>query len=249
MILMKKQHLSETINVLQNHRSIRKFKQVEIPREHIHEIVRSGQGAASSQFVQAYSVIVIKNKAKKDLMASLAGNQKQISECPVFLLFCADLKRIEYACKKESIEMDYDWAETLIVGVVDTALVAQNVLVAAESLGYGGCYIGGIRNNPKQVSELAGLPDKVLPLFGLTLGVPNEDPEVKPRLPIELILHEETYREDHYDHGLNKYNETISAYYQSRTTNSKSTNWTKEMANSFSEKRRPHMMGFLKRNL
>jgi FMN reductase (NADPH) len=231
---MNKEHLSETIKIIQNHRSFRKFKQDDIPNEHVNELIKSGQSAASSSFVQAYSVIQIKDKAKKEKISVLAGNQKQVSECPLFLLFCADLKRLEYACKKEGIEMQYD-----------TALMAQNVLTAAESLGYGGCYIGGIRNNPKQISELVNLPDKVFPLFGLTLGIPDEEVEVKPRLPLALILHEETYQEDHYGQLLDQYDETMKSYYQSRTSNNKNTGWTNTMAKMFSEKRRVHIKGFL----
>lgn len=242
---MNKKNLSETINIIQNHLSFRKYKPDDIPKEHIIEIIKSGQSAASSSFVQAYSVIQIKDKDKKEKISVLAGNQKYVSECPVFLLFCADLKRLEYACNKEGVEMQYDTAETFMVSVVDTALMAQNVLTAAESLGYGGCYIGGVRNNPEQISELVNLPDKVFPLFGLTLGIPDEDVEVKPRLPLSLILHEETYQTDHYDQLLNQYDETMKSYYQTRTSNNKDTGWLKTIAKLYSEKRRVHMKGFL----
>lgn len=244
---MKQEYLSETIKIIQNHRSIRKYKQADIPKEHIIEIIKSGQSAASSHFVQAYSVVQIKDKAKKEKISVLAGNQKYVNECPLFLLFCADLKRLEYACKKEGIEMQYDTTESFIVSVVDTALMAQNVLTAAESLGYGGCYIGGVRNNPEQISQLVNLPDKVIPLFGMTLGVPDEDVEVevKPRLPLSVVLHEETYQEDHYDQLLNQYDETTKSYYHSRSGNKKVTYWTKTMAKFFSEKRRVHMKEFL----
>lgn len=144
---MEKEHLTETIKIIQNHRSFRKYKQGDIPKEHIIEIIKSGQSAASSSFVQAYSVIQIIDKDKKEKISLLANNQSHVRECSLFLLFCADLKRLEYACNKEGIEMQYDSAENFIVSVVDTALMAQNVLTAAESLGYGGCYIGGDRKS------------------------------------------------------------------------------------------------------
>ena len=90
-----------------------------------------------------------------------------------------------------------------------------------ESLGYGICYIGGIRNNPREVSELLHLPDKVYPVFGMTVGVPDEDHGVKPRLPVTAILHENGYDEKKYDELLNEYDETMSAYYKERSSNQK----------------------------
>ncbi|SUG89245.1 oxygen-insensitive NADPH nitroreductase [Salmonella enterica subsp. enterica] len=75
----------------------------------------------------------------------------------------------------------------------DTAMMGQNALTAAESLGLGGVYIGGIRNNIESVTELLKLPKHVLPLFGLCLGWPADNPDLKPRLPAELVVHENQY--------------------------------------------------------
>ena len=91
---------------------------------------------------------------------------------------------------------------------------------SGESLGYGICYIGGIRNK-REVSELLHLPDKVYPVFGMTVGVPDEDHGVKPRLPVTAILHENGYDEKKYDELLNEYDETMSAYYKERSSNQK----------------------------
>ena len=81
----------------------------------------------------------------------------------------------------------------------DVALFAQNVAIAAESKGYGICYIGGVRNAPEEISELLSLPKGVAPLFAMTIGVPDEANEVKPRLPVEAIIHENSYDADKYD--------------------------------------------------
>ena len=96
---------------------------------------------------------------------------------------------------------------------------AQN-LALAESLGYGICYIGGIRNNPKEVSDILHLPDKVYPVFGMTVGVPNEEHGVKPHTS-SRILHENGYDEKKYDELLSEYDETMSAYYKARSSNKK----------------------------
>ncbi len=243
---MKKQAiLSETIKVMQNHVSVRRYTPDPIRTEHILEIIRSAQSAASSNFVQAYSIIRVTDKEKKDQIAVLSNNKQQISGCSDFLLFCGDLKRLEYAGRKHGIVIEHDSLENFIVSIVDTALIAQNAITAAESLGYGGCYIGGVRNNPGPISEIVGLPDKVFPLFGLCLGVPAERNEVKPRLPLESIIHENVYNEEKYTEILDQYDETMKSYYQARSSNSKVTNWTETMADYMKDKRRVHMREFI----
>jgi len=141
--------------------------------------------------------------------------------------------------------MEHDSLENLIVAVADTALVAQNVITAAESLGYGGCYIGGVRNDPEGIGREAGLPDKVFPLFGLCLGVPAVRNEVKPRLPLEAIVHENVYDEAKYGELLRRYDETMRAYYGARSSRRKETSWTEEMAEFFRSRRRAHLRGYM----
>lgn len=243
--MIKQSSLSETVSLMQNHVSVRRYTTDVIPKEHLLEIIRAAQGAPSSHFVQAYSIIHVTDQEKKNKIAELTGNQKQVSDCSDFLLFCGDLKRLEYACKKHGIAIEHDTLENFMVAVIDTALISQNAITAAESLGYGGCYVGGVRNNPGQISELVRLPDKVFPLFGLCLGVPAKRNEVKPRLPLEAIIHENEYNEEKYLALLDEYDQIMNDYYKARTSNNKETNWTKTMADFMKEKRRMHMREFI----
>ncbi|MFE0561818.1 oxygen-insensitive NADPH nitroreductase [Priestia megaterium] len=236
--------LSETINVMQSHVSVRKYSAEPIPKEHLVEILQSGQGAASSNFVQSYSIVHVTDKDKKDEIAELAQN-KHISDVADFFLFCADLKRLEIAGKKRGIVIEHDNLENFMVAIIDTSLIAQNVITAAESLGYGGCYIGGVRNSPDSISKLVGLPDKVFPLFGLCLGAPTEKNEVKPRLPLDAIVHENQYDVGKYDGLLEEYDQTLKTYYQQRSSNNKQTTWTESMADFMKTKRRMHMREFV----
>jgi hypothetical protein len=89
--------------------------------------------------------------------------------------------------------------------------VAQNILLGAESCGLGGVMIGGIRNNPEDVSKLLELPDKVYPLMGMCLGWPDQDPMVKPRLMPEIVIHREKYDDGKLDSYLDKYEKIIQA--------------------------------------
>jgi FMN reductase (NADPH) len=83
--------------------------------------------------------------------------------------------------------------ENFLVAAVDVAIAEQNAALAAESLGLGICYIGGIRNRSEQVIELLGLPRLVFPIAGMTVGWPAAEPSIRPRLPLEAVLHWEQY--------------------------------------------------------
>ena len=112
-------------------------------------------------------------------------------------------------------------------------------------MGYGICYIGAIRNDPQQVADLLQLPDHVYPVFGLCIGTPAQDPEVKPRLPLSVVLKQDVYSDDDDPAGIADYDETIRAYYAQRTGGTKDSTWTQEMAQLVDGERRPHMRGFL----
>ena len=120
--------------------------------------------------------------------------------------------------------------EQFMIATIDVALAGQTAVVAAESMGLGICYIGAVRNDPQTVSDLLELPRDVYPVFGLCLGWPDQDPEVKPRLPVEIVLKEDVYRYDQEARQIAEYDETMRDYYRSRTGGTKETCWTEEMA-------------------
>ncbi|MBD8005653.1 oxygen-insensitive NADPH nitroreductase [Bacillus norwichensis] len=232
------------LDLLRSHASVRKYKDVPISDETFHEMLHAAQHAASSNFVQAYSVIRVKDQVKRAKLAELSKNQ-QYDSAALALVFCADLKRLEHAAALHGKKILAGATESFLVAAIDTALFAQNFVVAVESKGYGICYIGGVRNNPGPISDLLGLPDHVIPLFGMTVGVPDEANEVKPRLPITAILHEDTYDEDKYDDILKQYDSVMKEYYHNRSSNNKSNGWTDIMAAFLSAPRRTYMLEFL----
>ncbi|WP_410982022.1 oxygen-insensitive NADPH nitroreductase [Bacillus cereus] len=236
--------MNEMIHKMEQHASVRKYKNESIPKNIVERMVHAAQHAASSHFVQAYSVMYITDENLKAQLAELSGN-RHVKECAAFFVCCADLKRLEKACEKHGAEIKSDTVEDFIVATVDVSLFAQNLALAAESLGYGICYIGGIRNNPEEVSHLLHLPDKVYPVFGMTVGVPNESHAVKPRLSVEAILHENTYDENKYDELLEEYDRTTNEYYKGRSTNQKDVTWTGSMSAFMSKEKRMHMKEFL----
>ncbi|PHA01950.1 oxygen-insensitive NADPH nitroreductase [Bacillus pseudomycoides] len=236
--------MNEIIHKMEQHVSVRKYKKEPISKNIIERLIGAAQHAASSHFVQAYSVVYVTDEVLKEQLAELSGN-RHVKDCAAFFVCCADLKRLQIACEKHETEIKSDTTENFIVATVDASLFAQNLALVAESLGYGICYIGGIRNNPEQVSELLHLPDKVYPVFGMTIGVPDENHGVKPRLPVGAILHENTYDEKKYNELLDEYDRTTNEYYKERLTNQKDVTWTGSMSTFMSQEKRLHMKEFL----
>ncbi len=241
------------MKLLQSHRSIRKFTDEPIPDETVAEIVRSGTAAATSSNIQATTVVRVRNPETRASIAQVAGGQAQIESAAAFMVWCADVRRSALACRNAGGTVTTGMTEQFIIATVDVALAAQNAVVAAESLGYGICYIGAVRNDPQTVADLLELPEHVYPVFGLCIGVPDQDPEVKPRLPIDLVLREETYSggglggADGPDElaRIADYDEEMRAYYRTRTGGRKDSSWSEEMAGLLEGERRPHMRQFL----
>lgn len=237
--------MNDTLKLLQNHRSVRRFKDYPISEETLKELILSGQSAASSNFVQAYTVIHVKDPEKRRIMADIAGGQKHVMEAPLFLVFVADLERTHLSCNLHEEAFMEGQTEAFIIATVDTALMAQNLMVAAESMGLGGVYIGALRNNPEVVSNLLDLPDHTYPLFGMCLGYPAEENEIKPRLPLGAVLKPDSYLSATEVPTLKDYDDITEAYYGRRTTANRSDNYTKQLSRMFSKPLRPHMKAYL----
>lgn len=239
--------MNETIELLLKHRSIRKFTEEPVSDEQFKTMLSAAQMASSSSHVQAYSVIRITDLDRRKKLAAWSGDQAYVEECPLFLVWCADLERlrIAYSFYDDADNGYFDTTEHLIVATVDVALAAQNFAVAAESFGLGIVYIGGIRNHIQEVSELLKLPRFVYPVFGMCVGHPAQDPETKPRLPAEAILHENQYESGRYRELLRDYDRTTAAYMERRTRGRSRRTWTENMYNKFSVPMRMQMRDYL----
>jgi len=237
--------MNSTIELLRSHRSIRKFTPEPLAEGLLEQLCEDAQCAATSSFLQGATMVRVTSPEDRAVLARCAGGQSYVESAAEFLVLCADLKRAGNYCKKYDKPFEGDYTEQFIIATVDVALMAQNLVIAAESEGLGICYIGGLRNNPKEVSELLGLPRGVYPVFGLCLGYPDQDPEVKPRLPLSVILKQDRYNEEGDADSIAGYDEAIREYYATRTGGGHGISWTEQVATLLSEKSRPHMREFL----
>ena len=187
---------SPVIDSLVQHRSVRAYRPDPLPPGTLEALVAAAQSAPTSSNLQAWSVVAVENQGRKDRLAALAGNQKHVSQAPLFLCWIADLSRAARLGEAAGQAMEaLAYLEAFLVAVIDAALAAQNALAAAESLGLGGVYIGGMRNHPEAVAAELGLPPMAMVAFGLCIGYPelSQPASVKPRLPQPAVLHREQY--------------------------------------------------------
>jgi nitroreductase len=185
------------IELLAQHRSVRGYRPDALPEGTFETLVAAAQSAATSSNMQTWSVIAVRDPARKAALAKLASNQKHIEQCPLFLVFLADLSRQERLQVAEGVTLEtLPYLEQFLVAAIDSALAAQNAVIAAESLGLSTVYIGALRNHPVEVAKVLALPAGAVATFGLCVGYadPAAANEVKPRLPQAAIAHHEQYR-------------------------------------------------------
>lgn len=217
-----------------SHRSVRSFTDQPVSEATIAALVAAAQSASTSSYAQAWSLVSVQEPVRRAAIATLCGSQKQIHSANWFFAFCADLHRGESAAAKAGIEPDaLDTVEAFLVATIDAALAAERFVCAAESLGLGVCYIGALRNHPKEVSELLNLPERVFGLFGLCLGYPEPDDArsiAKPRLDQDLVWFKEAYPSEI---SVDAYDQRMSRFFPKIGVDSKDT-WTERQARRFS---------------
>lgn len=210
---------SPLIDEILSHRSVRGFLPDAVSDGLLETLVAAGQSASSSSNLQVWSVVAVQDPTRKAELAKLAARQAFIEEAPLFLVWLADLSRATAVAKAGGVDITGpEYTEALITAVVDAALAAQNALVAAESLGLGGVYVGAIRNKIEEVAAVLKLPPLVFPVFGMALGWPDPDRPalIKPRLPQTAVLHRETYDAGQQVAAAQDYNATFAVFWQAQ---------------------------------
>ncbi len=223
---------NEVIASLLDHRSVRGYKPDPPPQRTLETLLAAAQSAATSSNMQWTTVISVTDPAKKKILAEIAGNQKQIEQCPLYLCWVADMTRNALISKAEKVEFEtMPWLETFMVACIDVALAAQNAVVAAESLGLSTVYIGAMRNDPERVAKLLGLPKQSFVVFGLCVGYATEAAagEVKPRLPQSIVLHHEHYNAGNADARRKTYDGEMAKFSQRQEM--QSSTWTQRVLN------------------
>ncbi len=224
-------HHRSTIEVMESHVTVRRFTDEPITHDLLETLIQAGTRASTSSNMQGYTIISVTVPEHKKRLAALCADQQQIHESAAFLLFCADLHRLELCAQKHDVAYDdLGNTESFITAIVDVALVMENVAVAAESVGLGMCMIGSLRNFPFDVREVLGLPRYVVPVSGVCLGWPAEEHDSKPRLPLDAVWHRERYRDDEdLKRSIDAYDGIMAAFNDSQGRHPDNPRWSKVM--------------------
>ncbi len=198
----------DVLNALHHHRSIRQYHPDAVDSKLLEEVLSAGIRASSSGNMQSYSIVVTQDPALKQALFEPHMEQNMVVDAPVLVTFCADFRRMRKWLKLSNAPLNFDNFMSFMIGAIDATLVSQNVALAAEAKGLGVCYMGSTLANCDQIGELLKLPEGVVPVVGFSLGYPAETPELRDRLPLDGLVHYETYH-DHSD-------EEIRAMYSER---------------------------------
>ena len=223
--------MNETIRIQLNHRSIRAFKEQDLTKEEVELLVDVARHTATSKFMQAYSIISITYPTLKAAFAAIS-KQPYVEKNGHLFLFVVDYHRNVQLTKAQDRPAKLQGtADYFIAGLTDATIAAQNMVVAAESLGMGTVFLGSLHNDAQQIIDLLGLPEYTFPAVGLAVGWPNQEPQLKPRLPKEII-----HMENHYQvlenplKEIEAYDEEITSYYDTRDLNHRVDRFSKQVA-------------------
>lgn len=197
---------------LRAHVSVRSFTTAPVTPEMEEALLQTAIRSPTSSNLHSYSIISVRNPETKERISALSGNQEHIRTCGLFLVFCADLYRLSRQGERRGYPYHGDTTEALLIATVDTALVADRALIAAQALGLGGVMVGAIRNNPQEIADILGLPKLVYAVMGMSLGHPAKTLPVKPRLPLSGLWHQERYTEATLDAAISAYDRDVAAY-------------------------------------
>jgi CTP:molybdopterin cytidylyltransferase MocA/nitroreductase len=185
-----------------SHRSHRSYLPDALAPGQLERLVDAARHASTSSFIQAYAVVAVEDQERRRAVAKLCAEQAHIEQAPVFVAVCADLRKIDRACRSRGQSIQAQSFELFLQATVDAALLGQNLALAAESEGLGVCMIGAARNHPEELARLLSLPQGCYVVFGMTVGKPADDPVARGRMPLEGVLFRERYDDAALDAAL-----------------------------------------------
>lgn len=222
--------LNDTLALMLRHKSVRQYTGEPVSDHDLDLIITAAQSASTSSNTQNWTVIAIRDKAHQKRISEIIGGRDYVENCGVFLVWVADYKRLENVLlDNDATPAGFGYLEHTLVTFQDIGIASQNALLAAESLGLGGVYVGSLRNDPIGVNAELGIPQHAFAALGMAIGHPDpsEGTGVKPRLPLETVLHHETYDTTAWKHGVETLEKNLREYYAEQGSPNQS--WIKTM--------------------
>ena len=218
-----------TIDQQVNHRSIRQFKDQQLTEEQLTTLYTVFQHTATSLFMQNATLLHITDETKRAKIRELCG-QKYVGAQGDLFIFVVDLYRNQQI--RQQLGKDDGRLHTTDIffqGLDDTLLAWQNVANTVESMGLGYVPLGTINDHPLAMLDILDLPKLTFPALGMQVGVPDQEPQLKPRLPLEFTTFENDYPRDFAVDNLKDYDQVVTTYYDLRDTNKRIDSFTKQI--------------------
>ena len=202
-----------------------------MPPQQLSILLDIAKRTATSMGLQSFSIIRIVNPELKAAIAEVC-NQEYVARVPELFIFIVDAYRNSRIAREQGITSDIERdSDRFFQGWTDAAIAAQNMVAAAELGGFGTVFFGSILNNVPKMIELLKLPELTFPVVGVGIGVPNQKPQLKPRMPREANVFDDSYTVfDSYLELLEDYDEEMEQYYDMRDTNRRVDSFTKQVA-------------------
>lgn len=197
--------MNRVVETLKNRTSLRKYDQRPVSHEHLDTILDCVMRAPTAGNMMLYSVIIIEDKYKKEILSRTCDHQPFIAKAPLVLIFAADYQKwydfykagnVEEYCRRENIPFAYPSEANLMLAACDALVAAQNAVIAGESLGIGSCYIGDIMERYEEHKKLLNLPDYVFPVAMLCMGYypDHYKKRLRPRFAKDYVFFKDSYR-------------------------------------------------------
>lgn len=229
--------MKSVTEILSQRATCRRYERLKLSEEQRDAIFAAIRNTPTSFNAQNYSVIYVDNQDLKEQLYGIIG-QKQIKTCAAFFVFCTDFHKIEVSARAKGLEMPpvYDCLDGMVDGAINASLALMSALVTAESLGLGTCPIGYARTaNPSAVAAALKLPEHVMVVCGLAVGVPAEHNDLKPKQPTNLIIQHNVYDQDDMVKDLLDYDKHIAEYNATRAGGTSTNDWISHMVDYYRE--------------
>jgi len=162
--------MNEVLKAIRERRSIRTFRADPVEPEKIEAILEAGRWAPSGKNTQPWRFVVVESQEKREQLGRLVTQMDMIRTAPVTIAVLLDT------------EAGYD----RIKDVQAIGACAQNMLLAAHSLGLGACWIGRVRD--EQVERVLGAEEHEELMMLIPIGYPAESPAPKERKPLSELV-------------------------------------------------------------
>lgn len=230
--------------------SIRRYEREAIPQETMDFIYDAVRNTPTSYNGQQFSVIDIDDQQLKEQLYQMTDS-KQLKTCNRLLIFLSDYNKIALLARHKGLDMPHftDTMDGVTIGIIDASLAMMSALVAAASCGLGTNCVGYLRTvDPKKLAEMLKLPKGVFVVCGLALGIPREQPDLKPKQPASLIFHRNCYRQDNEAiiQEMEKYDEVVKQYNATRAGGTSTNDWVSHILDYYDHAMHYRILQYLK---